>query len=225
MKVFRFAATFVVFGTTCLLATAGDLAKYRNFQLGSDLATIARQTSVKQSEAKVIHSRPALIQDLEWRTLVTRSSASSEAPKDLVFRFYDGELFRIVVKYDRYETEGLTTGDMVEAISRSYGTPAEDTSSIKAEQGRYGDEEQIVARWEDADHRFDLIRSSYGGRFSLLGVLKRLEQPAQMAVAKATELDAKEAPERDLQRIAKEREAERVKMEDARLANKPKFQP
>ena len=40
---------------------------------------------------------------------------------------------------------------------------------------------RVLARWEDSNYHFDLIRSSYGGRFSLLGVLKRLEQPAQIA--------------------------------------------
>ena len=44
--------------------------------------------------------------------------------KEVVFSFYDGELFRIVVNYDRYQTEGLTAEDFVEAISATYG-PAE----------------------------------------------------------------------------------------------------
>jgi hypothetical protein len=232
VKVTRFAGrvaqrvvnAFVVFGMTCILSTAGDLSKYRNFQLGSNLQTIARQTSLKQSEAKVIHSRPVLIQNLEWRAQPTISS-STESPKDLVFSFYEGELFRIVVRYDRHEIEGLTADDMIEAISRTYGVAVLNTTPTGSTQGRYGDEEEILARWEDANHHFDLVRSSYGGRFSLLGVLKRLEEPAQIAVAKATELDVREAPERDIQRIAKEREVERAKLEKARFANKPKFQP
>ena len=33
-------------------------------------------------------------------------SSKPEAVKEVVFSFYDGELFRIVVDYDRYETEG-----------------------------------------------------------------------------------------------------------------------
>ena len=71
------------------------------------------------------------------------------------------------------------------------------------------------------------IRSVHrkGRRFSLLGVLKRLEESAQIAGAKATELDVREAPEREIQRIANEREVERAKLEKARFANKPKFKP
>ena len=45
-----------------------------------------------------------------------------EPAKQVVFSFYDGELFRIVVNYDRYETEGLTADDLVDAISATYGT-------------------------------------------------------------------------------------------------------
>ena len=41
-----------VFGMRCAVSTAGDLSKYRNFQLGSDLPTIAKQAAVKQSEAR-----------------------------------------------------------------------------------------------------------------------------------------------------------------------------
>lgn len=103
-----------------------------------------------------------LIQNLELRTQPTISSSSTESPKHLVFSFYEGVLFRIVVKYDRHEVEGLTAGDMVEAISRTYGVAVQNTTPMKATQGRYGDEEEILARWEDANHRFDPVRSSYG---------------------------------------------------------------
>jgi hypothetical protein len=50
-----------------------------------------------------------------------RSSAAKASGKDIVLSFYDGQLFRIVVKYDGRETEGLTANDMVEAISPTYG--------------------------------------------------------------------------------------------------------
>jgi len=46
---------------------AQSVAQYRNFVLGSDVATVAALTDVSASEAKTIHQRPALLQDLEWR--------------------------------------------------------------------------------------------------------------------------------------------------------------
>ena len=49
--------------------------------------------------------------------------------KTIVFSFYNGEPFRIAVNYDRDETEGLTTKDMIEAISAKYGTATRPAST------------------------------------------------------------------------------------------------
>jgi hypothetical protein len=57
-------------------AWAGDLSTYRNFQLGTDLATVAKQAGEDPSQANVIHRRPALIQELEWRP---QSGSTSQA--------------------------------------------------------------------------------------------------------------------------------------------------
>ena len=212
-------------GLTCAIAIGEDLSKYGSFQLGTDLKTVAKQTGVSASHVKVIHRRPVMIQELEWRSEATGSSASRASTKDLVFSFYDGELYRIVVRYDRNDTEGLTADDMVEAISRIHGVAAHTTASGKAAKDAYLDEEVVLARWEDAKHHIDLIRSSYGARYSLAGVLKRLEEPAAKALAEAARLDNNEAPQRELDRIAAEAESDRVKLKKARVANKPKFQP
>ena len=58
--------SFLVFGMGSV-ALAGDLSKYREFQLGTDLPTVAKQVGASPSQAKVIHRRPVLIQELEWR--------------------------------------------------------------------------------------------------------------------------------------------------------------
>jgi hypothetical protein len=52
-----------------------------------------------------------------------------------------------------------------------------------------------------------------------------VETPAQAAIAESVRLDNKEAPQREADRTAREDEAERVKLEKARLVNKPKFRP
>ena len=41
--------------------TGQDRARYREFQLGSDLASVSVLTSVAATEAKTIHQRPAMI--------------------------------------------------------------------------------------------------------------------------------------------------------------------
>ena len=127
----------------------------------------------------------------------------------MVFSFYEGELFRIAITYDRYKTEGLTADDFIEAISATYGIAEKPTPPANAVQGRYGDQEEIVARWQDSQYCFDLIRSSYAPSFRLIGVLKRLQAPAQAATLEAKRLDDQEAPQRDAARITSEEAAAR----------------
>lgn len=215
----------LVFGVLVAAMPAGDLSKYRSFQLGTNLPTVAKQAGVNLSQATVIHSRPALIQELKWRPQSLGSSAQTETARDVVFGFYDGDLFQIVIDYDRYEIEGLTANDLTDAISATYGVAVKPTAPVKSAKGRYGDQEEILAQWEDSQHRFDLIRSSDGSSFKLVGVQKTLAGLAQAAMLEAARLDDKEAPQREAARIARDDEQERAKLEKARLLNKPKFRP
>jgi hypothetical protein len=203
---------------------AADLSRYRKFELGADLSAVAKQAGADLSEAKVIHRRPVLIQEMDWRPQPLGSS-QTEPAKAVVFSFYEGRLFRIAVEYDRYETEGLTAGDFVDAISAVYGPATRPVSPANVAPGNYGDPEEILAQWQDSQYRFDLIRSSYGPAFRLVGVMKSLEAPAQAASVEARRLDDQEAPQRDAARTANEEEAARARLEKARLANKPKFRP
>ena len=222
----RSARTSVlVFGVMSAVALAADLSKYRNFQLGTDLPTIAKQVGASPSQAKAIQRRPAVIEELEWRPQPLGSSPQAESVQEVVFSFYNGELFRIAINYDRYETEGLTNDDFIGSISATYGVAETPGAPANTVQGRYGDQEEIVARWQDSEYCFDLIRSSYGPTFRLVGVLKRLQAPAQAAMAEAKRLDDREAPERDAARIADDKETERAKLERSRLLNRPKFRP
>lgn len=212
-------AAFLTFG----MMSAMDLSSYRNFQLGTDLPTVAKQIGALPSQAKVIHSRPALIQELGWRPQPLGPSSKTEPAKEVVLSFYEGQLFRISISYDRYETEGLTTADFVEAISVTYGVPTR--RAARAEPGLYSDEEQVVAQWQDSQYRFDLVRLPYGPSFNLVGVLKRLEATAEAAFLEAERLDYKEAPQREAERIARDDDTERARLQKARIVNKPKFRP
>ncbi|HEV8039734.1 MAG TPA: hypothetical protein VGP62_12775 [Bryobacteraceae bacterium] len=216
--------SILVVGIVSATASAADLSKYRDFQLGTDLASIAKQTGASLSEVKVIHSRPALIQELEWRPQPLGAKSHSEPAKEVVFSFCDGELFKIAVYYDRYETEGMTTDDIVDAIATNYGTASKPAAAATAE-GPYADQETVVAQWQDQQYRFQLIRSSYGPVFQLTGVLKKLEAAAQAAILEATRLDNQEAPQRAAAQVALEVEAEKAKLDQARLVNKAKFRP
>ena len=100
-----------------------DLSRYRDFQLGTNLPAVAKQMRVKPSEARAIHERPAMIQELEWQSPFTKSSQRVESVGNILFRFYNGELYHIVVTYDRERTEGMTAEDLVEAVWRSTEPP------------------------------------------------------------------------------------------------------
>lgn len=217
--------SLLMFGTMSAATATGDLSKYRDFQLGTDLAAVAKQIAVSPSEAKVIHRRPALIQDLYWRPQPLGPTTRAEPAQVVVFSFCDGELFRIAVNYDRYATEGLTSDDIVAAISAAYGTATKPPATAKGAQEPYADQDDLVASWQDPQYRFELIRSSYGPSFRLMGFLKRLEAPVQAAILEAKRLDDQEAPQRDAARIASEEEVTKAKLEKARLVNKPNFRP
>lgn len=218
-------SALVLFTATSLTALAGDLSKYRDFQLGTDLPTVAKLIGASPSQAKLIQSRPALVQDLGWRPQPLGATSKAEAVQEVVFSFYNETLFRIAVKYDRYETEGLTAEDFVEGISAMFGPPAKLPPPAKPLKESYGDQEETVARWEDPQYRFDLLRTSYGPTFTLVGILKSLEGPVQAANVEAKRLDDLEAPQRDAARAAAEQDAKAATLEKARLANKPKFRP
>jgi hypothetical protein len=218
-------SALVLFTAASLTAVADDLSKYREFQFGADLPTVAKLMRASPSQAKLIHSRPALVQELEWRPQSLGPSPKAETVETVTFGFYNGALFRIAVKYDRYATEGLTTEDFVEAISAMYGPPAKPPAQAKPVKDSYGDQEETVAQWEDPQYRFDLVRSSYGPSYSLVGTLKSLEGTVQTADVEAKRLDDLEAPQRDAARAAAERDAKAASLEKARLANKPKFRP
>jgi hypothetical protein len=215
----------VLFTAASVTALAEDLSRYRDFQFGADLPTVAKLIGASPSQAKLIHSRPALVQELEWRPQSLGPSAKAESAQGVIFTFHNGTLFRITVKYDRYATEGLTTGDFVEAISAMYSAPAKLPPPVKPVKESYGDQEEAVARWEDPQYRFDLLRAPYGPIYTLVGILKSLEAPVQAANLEAKRLDDLEAPQRDAARAAAEQDAKAATLEKARLVNKAKFRP
>jgi hypothetical protein len=210
------------------LIRAQDLSHYRELRFGMNLLTAAQQTGIKASEARTIHSRPALIQELEWRPqyLVGDPSLKKDPVRDLLLSFYNDELFRILVNYDRYKTEGLTDEDMIEALSAKYGAPTRPTAKTITFSSSlvYNKKEKIIACWEDAQYSFNLFRS-YSETFGIVVFSKRLDAMARAAVVEALRLDVQEAPERELERKKKRDEENRIAQEKARLANKATFSP
>ena len=209
------------------LIHAQDLCGYRGFQFGTNLVAVAKQTEMKPSEAKLLHERPAMIQELWWYRPVGSSSLPKDPVREVVFSFYNGELFRMVINYDQDRTEGLTDADMVEAISAKYGIAARPVATIVlfSSSQVYNDSQKVIARWEDAQHSFNLFRYSYQPTFGMVAFSKQLDTLAQAAVVEAFRLDKQEAPQREMERQKKEDAENRAAQEKARSVNKPAFLP
>jgi hypothetical protein len=198
-----------------------DLSRYRDFQLGMNLS--AMETNA--SQAKTIHQRPAVIQDLEWRPRgFPGRSNESDPVKDMLLSFYNGKLFRIVANYDRYKTEGMTAEDMIDAISVTYGVAAKSNAEVLFPSS-YSENVKVIARWEDSEYSLNLVRSPYQPSFALIAFSKRLDALAQAAALSAIQLDAQEAPQRDAEEKRRQADAVSSKQEKARLVNKPGFRP
>jgi len=208
------------------LLSDGDFSRYRSFRIGTDLATIAGQARMDPFQAKVVHRRPALLQELAWRPQPLGPSTQAEAVSEVVFSFYNGKLYRLVVNYDRSKTEGLTAEDLIAAISATYGPATRGAAEIVL-PSIYGDNEtlEILARWEDAEYSFNLVRFSHQPSFTLAAVSKRLDVLARAAVIEAVRLDAQEAPQREIALQDRQAEENRVQLEKARLANRADFRP
>jgi|SRR5579863_7897142 len=212
---------------SALLDQAQDLSRYRDFQLGMSLLAVAKQTDQEASEAKALHARPAVIQELGWRPLSSVGSSFQDPVREVLFSFYNGALFRMVIHYDHYRTEGLTDEDMIEAISAKYGVATRSNAKIilLSTSEVYDNREVVIARWEDSQYSFNLFRSSYQPTFGMLVSSKRLDALAQTAIAEAVRLDEQEAPAREIALKARQGEENRAEQEKARIANKAAFRP
>jgi hypothetical protein len=209
--------------------SAQDLSRYREVTIGSPLLSVAGISGLTPADAKVIHQRPAVIQDLEWSPgrAFGVPTVEGDPVREVVFSFYNDQLFRIVVHYDRDRTLGLTDTDLIEALSVTYGTPAARTIAgpRASETSDNVDEDTVVARWENAESSVALLRAAYPTPVRLVLLSKRLAGLARTAAAAAVRLDDREAPQREVERAQKEAEAARAAQGKARPANKAAFKP
>jgi hypothetical protein len=216
----------VVFGVlSASLLHAADLTRYRSFQFGMDLPTTARLAKMEPSEAKMLHARPALIQELEWHPERYYSPSYAQDPvQSVVLGFYDGELFRMTVSYDRSRTEGVTANDMIAAISATYGPATTPDAELILDSG-YSETLKVLARWEDSQYSYSLVRSPERESFSLVLVSKRLDALASAAITAAVLIEKEEAPQRERDLLKLQEEDRRLLLEKARRENKPGLRP
>jgi len=208
------------------MLSAGELSSYRGFTFGMKLSDAARQAGMNPSEAIVVHRHPALIQELDWRprSLMLTNPPKADPVEDGRLYFYNEELFRIVVTYDRYKVEGMTAEDMIEAISLTYGAATRPATEI-GYHSNYAETAEVLARWEDQEYSYNLVQTGNRSSFAMVLYSKRADVLAQAASVEAVQLDAQEAPQREIEKQKKRVDDERSVLDKARSANKPNFRP
>jgi len=213
----------VVLLLTAPLLRAQDLSKYRHFTLGMSLTKVLERTGQKMADVKLIHSRPALVQEIGWwPPSVPGVSFQSDTVEQILFSFYNGELYKISVTYDRTSTEGLTAEDMVKSISAKYGPATNAAVEIDpAKNDGYVVRQKPVASWEDAQYSFNLARSSSTDHLGLIIYSKRVNAEAELAIAEAVKLEEQEGPNREAERQKKQTDD----LEVARQKNRKIFRP
>jgi hypothetical protein len=218
-------------GAAAQPAATNTLSHYRNFTVGSTVASVLAETRLTPAAVKTIHQRPSLLQEVEWRPSMWSPGmplTSTDPVKVIVFSFSDDVLYRIDIDYDSERTAGMTDADMVEALSALYGAPiAAARKTATLHPSRLDVPSQVsVARWEDGSYAVALYRTaSYGKAMRVTVTQPALESTARTAEARAQVLDRIEAPQRDREREEKSRARQREEDERARTINKPVFRP
>jgi hypothetical protein len=218
------STAWIVISTTSLSARP-ELSTYRGFQFGMSVVTVAGHAGISP-EPRIIHQRPELIQELMW--LPPRLGASADegdSVQKILFTFYNDQLSRVVVSYDRSRTEGLTAEDLVEAISATYGVAAIPAVGMAPLTPGPNADDKIVAHWEDPQYSIVLFRSKYLSTFGLVLVSKRLDSLTTLANVEATLLDDREAPARETARQLRQTDEDRLREETVRRVNKTAFKP
>jgi hypothetical protein len=208
------------------LLPASDLSLYREFHLGSSPGDIAKQAGMESSEAKLISGRPERIEELDWKIDRFRSPATqSDSVREIRFRFYNGNLFEMMVSYDRERTGGLTDADMTEALSAVYGPASRPATKEMSFNSGYNSTVRVIAQWDDPRSLLSLVGFSYGDGFGVIVSSKPTLALARQAIAESERLDQMEAPQKALDLKSKlDAEAE-ARDEKSRLVNKPGFRP
>ena len=102
MRIMRSVVVFLAMALFSVPVIHGqDLSKYRTFSFGMTLADLAKQIDAKPTDAIAVHQLPALIEELTWRPRQPISSSGPAEPvQKILFSFYNGALYRMLVTYD-----------------------------------------------------------------------------------------------------------------------------
>src|SRR5678816_2220164 len=192
--------------------SSAELSRYREFELGASVATV---TAVTQNAARVmiVHSRPALLQQLEWRPryMAGAPQADRDSIGEVVFSFVDDQLFQISIAYAQDRTSGLTDEDMVGSLTAVYGAPSSPSPRTRTTSSLVAlDAPVVIAEWRHAETTVVLQRKEYSDSFFLVITSLPLDTIARKAQATAVAMDQREAPAREAALLKKRADDEKV---------------
>jgi hypothetical protein len=207
-------------------ASAAELSRYREFELGSSVAAVTAVTLSAERDLKILHNRPALLQEVTWqpRYMTGPPVADRNSIGEIVFSFVDDRLFKMTVVYERGRTTGLTNADMIAALTELYGVPTGKAAPPRATADAL-DTAVVIAEWRREDTHMSLRRGRYNESFSLVITSVSLDAIARKAQASALVMDVREAPAREAALLKKRADEQRQVEEQTRTANKKVFTP
>jgi hypothetical protein len=153
----------------------------------------------------VIHERPALIEELTWLPIQPYDLSRPAEPVDqILFSFYNGALYRMLVTYEDSATKGLTDEDIIRVVSAKYGVATRPVAAVVnfPMNPSYKATERVIARWEDSQYSLNLFRS-YGDTFAIVMFTKQLDTQAGISIAESVKLEQQEAPLKEAARVKK----------------------
>jgi hypothetical protein len=168
-----------------------DLSRYRNFSFGMSVTSVAKQMDRKPADATMIYERLALIEESTWYPPQPfGSSRPAEPVEKVLFSFYKGALYRILVTYDISATNGLTDEDMMRVVSAKYGIAANPIADLNfPTNSLHGATEKVIARWEDRQYSLNLFRSSASDTFAIVMLDKQMDSQAGVSIAESVKLE------------------------------------
>jgi hypothetical protein len=145
--------------------------------IASRLAAAAALTFIVGGQSLLAQAPwpPSVNHELAWRAADIGSGGTLVDPThEVLFTFHNDELYQIVVTYDRGRMAGLTSDDVVDTLSETYGVPLV-RNARTARNGLSADigpGMTLVAQWEDVRWLLTLQRSTYSAQYQLVLVLK-----------------------------------------------------
>ena len=223
MNVFRLFLVALVLVFSSQFVSAQDELGYRAYSLNMRLDSVLAVSGARKSDVRVLHERPARIEQLEWRVPYGHSSELVDPVRQITFSFCDDALYQVLVSYDPARTDGLSNTEIIESLMPTYGHPVPGSSRNRPLDA--ASDTVVLAQWDRAGSSLTLLRRVYSAEFQLLLTAKALGTRARGAIREAERLYIADAPRREREQ-RKQDAAEAIAARDKlRANNKAAFRP